>query len=98
MSATLRVRPFESADAPAWDAYVRASDASHFGQLTAWKTVTERAYGVPALYWLAEEQGRVRGVLPLFRKGGRVPQLFSAPGSATMMHDPAVGFPGSRMG
>lgn len=80
MSATLRVRPFESADAPAWDAYVRASDASHFGQLTAWKTVTERAYGVPALYWLAEEQGRVRGVLPLFRKGGRVPQLFSAPG------------------
>lgn len=80
MSATLRVRPYTSADAPAWDAYVRASDASHFGQTSAWKTLTEQAYGVPALYWLAEEAGRVRGVLPLFRKAGSAPQLFSAPG------------------
>jgi FemAB-related protein (PEP-CTERM system-associated) len=63
-----------------WDAYVRAREASHFGQLVAWKTLTERTYGVPAFYWLAEEAGRVRGILPLFRKGGRLPQLFSAPG------------------
>lgn len=80
MSASLRVRPFAAADAPAWDTYVHAHDGSHFGQRVAWKTLTERAYGVPAHYWLAEEDGRVRGVLPLFRKGGRAPQLFSAPG------------------
>lgn len=90
MSATLRVRPFAAADQPAWDAYVRASDASHFGQLVAWKTLTERAYGVPAHYWLAEESGRVRGVLPLFRKGGRVPQLFSAPGGLLADDDPVA--------
>lgn len=80
MSATLRVRPFEPSDRDAWDAYVRGSDASHFGQLVAWKTLTERAYGVPARFWLAEESGRVRGVLPLFRKRGRTSLLFSAPG------------------
>ena len=29
---------------------------------------------------IAEDGGRVTGVLPLFAKGGRTPQLFSAPG------------------
>lgn len=80
MSASLRVRPFEAADGAAWDAYVRGREESHFGQLVAWKTVTERAYGVPARWWLAEEAGRVRGVLPLFRRRGRAGTLFSAPG------------------
>lgn len=80
MSATLRVRPWAAGDRAAWDAYVRGREESHFGQLAAWKELTERAYGVPARYWLAEEDGRVRGVLPLFRKGGRTPLLFSAPG------------------
>lgn len=80
MTATLRVRRFEARDAGAWDAYVRATPGSHFGQLAAWKTLTERSHGVEARYWLAEEDGRLRGVLPLFRKGGRAPQLFSAPG------------------
>lgn len=80
MSSTLRVREYEPADRAAWDAYVRGSALSHFGQRVAWMELTERAYGVPARWWLAEEAGRIRGVLPLFRKGGRVPQLFSAPG------------------
>lgn len=80
MSATLLVRPFEPLDGEAWDAYVRGREESHFGQRVAWKTLTESAYGVPACYWLAEEAGRVRGVLPLFRRGGRTPRLFSAPG------------------
>ncbi|MCC6349757.1 MAG: GNAT family N-acetyltransferase [Candidatus Eisenbacteria bacterium] len=80
MSATLRVRPCEAADGAAWDAYVQASPLSHFGQRIAWRDLTTRAYGVSARYWLAEEDGRVRGVLPLFRKRGRRPALFSAPG------------------
>lgn len=78
--ATLRVRPFAPGDRAAWDAYVLASDASHFGQLVAWKELTEGAHGVSARYWLAEEDGRVRGVLPAFRARGRTPRLFSAPG------------------
>jgi FemAB-related protein (PEP-CTERM system-associated) len=35
---------------------------------------------VPAHYWIAEEAGRVRGVLPLFLAGGGTPRLFSPPG------------------
>jgi len=80
VSATLRVRPYEDSDREAWDAYVLGREESHFGQRVAWKTLTERAYGVPARFWLAEEAGRVRGVLPLFRRHGRTPLLFSAPG------------------
>jgi FemAB-related protein (PEP-CTERM system-associated) len=74
----LEVRPFRDTDAARWDAYVEAAPDSHFGQLIAWKTLTERAYGCPADYAIAEEGGRVRGVLPLFAKSGRY--LFSAPG------------------
>lgn len=80
MSASLDVRPYAPADAPAWDAYVRAHAGSHFGQLVAWKTLTERTHAVTARYWLAVEGGRVRGVLPLFRPRGGTPRLFSAPG------------------
>lgn len=80
MSAALRVRALEPGDRARWDAYVRAQPGSHFGQLAAWKDVVEHTYGCRARYWLAEEEGRVLGVLPLFEKGGRNPALFSAPG------------------
>jgi len=80
VSGTLRVRAYAPADREAWDAYVTGSANSHFGQRIAWMELTVRAYDVPARYWLAEEAGRVRGVLPLFRKRGRHPTLFSAPG------------------
>ena len=80
MSETLRVRAYAPADLEAWDGYVKGSAHSHFGQLSAWMELTVRTYGVSARYWLAEEAGRVRGVLPLFRKGGRHGSLFSAPG------------------
>lgn len=83
------IRLLQAADRERWDAYVRASELSHFGQLTAWKDLTERAYGVPAHWWLAEEGGRVTGVLPLFAKGGRAPQFFSAPGGL-LADSPAV--------
>jgi FemAB-related protein (PEP-CTERM system-associated) len=72
------IRAYRDSDAPAWDAYVRARPESHFGQRIAWKQVTERAFGVPTRYWLAERDGRVCGVLPLFEKPGHA--LFSAPG------------------
>lgn len=89
MSAALQVRAFAPADGAAWDAYVRANAASHFGQLVAWKTLTERTHGVVARYSLAEEAGRVRGVLPLFLGRGRSPRLFSAPGGL-LADDPSV--------
>jgi FemAB-related protein (PEP-CTERM system-associated) len=77
----LTVRPFEERDAAAWDAYVARGPGAHFALLSAWKRLTERASGCPARYWIAEEDGRVRGALPLFLKRGPLGHsLFSAPG------------------
>lgn len=58
------------------------TDGSHPAQLNAWMSLTERSYGVRPHAWLAEDDGRVRGILPLFEKRrlGRSPVLFSAPG------------------
>lgn len=90
MTAPTTVRRYEPGDRARWDAYVRASADSHFGQTIAWRDVTTTAYGVPAVYWLAEREGRVCGVLPLYRKGGRAPQLFSAPGGLLADDDAAA--------
>lgn len=76
----LRVRPFTPGDREAWDAYVLAHPDSHFGQRIAWCELTAATHRVRPRHWLAEEAGRVRGVLPLFARGGRAPLLFSAPG------------------
>jgi len=77
----LTVRPLEERDCAAWDDYVTRAPGSHFGQRVAWKRLTERAYGCPARYWIALEENRVRGVLPLFLKRGPLGRsLFSAPG------------------
>ena len=58
------------------------TDGSHPAQLSAWLALTERTYGVRRRAWVAEDAGRIRGVLPLFEKRrlGRSPVLFSAPG------------------
>jgi hypothetical protein len=80
MSASLRVRPFVSGDREVWDAYVRAHPDSHFGQTVAWREVLELGFGARARYWLAEEAGRVRGVLPLLEPRGGRRRLFSPPG------------------
>lgn len=76
------VRPFTDADRVSWDDYVRRAEGSHFGQLTAWKEVTEASYRCRARYWIAETGGRVTGVLPLFEKRGPLGggSLFSPPG------------------
>jgi FemAB-related protein (PEP-CTERM system-associated) len=73
-----KVRAFRESDRENWDAYVVAHPASHFGQRVAWKALTERFFRVTPHYWLAESDGRIRGVLPLFEKRGHA--LFSAPG------------------
>ena len=72
-----RVRPFGAEDAARWDAYVASRPESHFGQRAAWRTLTVQTFPVRARYSLAEREGRICGVLPLFAKSG---ELFSAPG------------------
>ena len=78
----LAVRSHTDADRQAWDRFVLDTEGSHPAQLSAWMALTERTYGVPRRAWLAEDGGRVRGILPLFEKRrlGRSPVLFSAPG------------------
>jgi FemAB-related protein (PEP-CTERM system-associated) len=77
----LTIRPLEERDFRAWDEYVVRSPGAHFGQLTAWQRLTQRTYGCPSRCWIALEQERVRGVLPLFVKRGPLGRtLFSAPG------------------
>jgi len=76
----VRVRPFEPADLARWDDYVRAQPGSSFGHLSGWKALVEESYGCESWYWLAEDEGRIRGVLPLFVRARRGRALFSAPG------------------
>lgn len=49
-----------------WDAYVcRHPQGSPF-HLTAWKRAIEKAFGLTARYLFVEDQGVIRGLLPLF--------------------------------
>ncbi|HET7224155.1 MAG TPA: GNAT family N-acetyltransferase [Candidatus Eisenbacteria bacterium] len=75
---SLEVRGATSADRGRWDDYVASRCDAHFGQRWAWREVIEQGFGCAARWTLAEQDGRVRGVLPLFEKRGHA--LFSAPG------------------
>jgi FemAB-related protein (PEP-CTERM system-associated) len=74
----VEIRPYTESDRERWDEYVRGSPHGHFGQLIAWRQVTEHAYRCRPRYWLAVDGMRTLGVLPLFERPGR--SLFSAPG------------------
>jgi CelD/BcsL family acetyltransferase involved in cellulose biosynthesis len=57
---------------PRWDAYVRAHPAATAYHLGAWAEILRGAYGFQPRYLALEEDGRLRGVLPLMRKKGLV--------------------------
>ena len=50
----------------AWDSYVTGSPAGTFCHLSGWGNVVERTWGYERLDLVAEEAGRIVGVLPLF--------------------------------
>jgi len=52
-------------DKSAWDAYVDNHPNATPYSLFAWKNAVEEAYGHESCYLLAEEDGAIRGVLPL---------------------------------
>ena len=81
----LQVRRFAETDRERWDDYVLRAPGSHFGQTTAWMELTRQAFGCERDAWLAEENGAVRGVLPLFLKRSGV--LFSPPGGLLADHE-----------
>ncbi|MCL1979930.1 MAG: FemAB family PEP-CTERM system-associated protein [Proteobacteria bacterium] len=67
----MEIRVAQESDQPAWDAYVRHHPEGLAYHQFAWRLAINKAYGFAGCYLLAEEQGRVSGVLPLI--------LFPAP-------------------
>jgi serine/alanine adding enzyme len=53
-------------DEKVWDDYVFNHPCSTFYHQIGWKNVVERAYGHKSYYLLAEGDGKISGVLPLF--------------------------------
>jgi len=60
------VRAYEDPFQSAWDEYVYRHSMGSIFHLTAWKRVVEKAFSFEARYLFVEENGRIRGVLPLF--------------------------------
>jgi len=60
------VRGFDpAADARRWDEFVTAQPAGTFFHLAGWHEVIDAAFGHPVHFLLAEDAGRITGVLPL---------------------------------
>ena len=61
----MNIRPATEQDAAAWDDYVLAHPQGSFFHLFGWKRLIESTYRYPGHYLLAEQDGALRGVLPL---------------------------------
>jgi FemAB-related protein (PEP-CTERM system-associated) len=62
----MKVKLLSASDRSSWDAYVHHHPASTHCHLSGWKGVIEKAYGHRGYYFIAEEDSRIWGVLPLF--------------------------------
>jgi FemAB-related protein (PEP-CTERM system-associated) len=60
------ITPYNETVRGAWDDYVQLNPAGSVFHLTAWKRVIERCFGFKARYLFVQDNGAVRGVLPLF--------------------------------
>lgn len=59
------VRDISGVDYAAWDQYVRGHKKGTFCHLVGWKTVVESGAGHRCPYLIAEEAGKIVGILPL---------------------------------
>ncbi len=62
---SLRIAELSPADQPRWDDYVHAHPQGTFFHLAGWQRVLQEAFGHKTWFLFAEEEGRIRGVLPL---------------------------------
>ncbi len=65
-AAAVTVRAFDDADTAAWDRFVETDPAATFFHRSGWRRVVREAFGHRDHYLLAERNGSVCGVLPLF--------------------------------
>jgi FemAB-related protein (PEP-CTERM system-associated) len=54
-----------ASDKNRWDAFVEACEEATFFHLAGWKAVVEGSYGHDCPYLVAEQNGRIQGILPL---------------------------------
>jgi len=63
---TPTVRAFSMSDAAKWDAFVHNESSASFFHLSGWMRAIERTFGYSSCAILAERDGRMTGVLPLY--------------------------------
>ncbi len=68
----MTIRPAQPSDRTAWDAYVQAHPAGTPYHLTAWRDAIVRTFGHRSRDLIAEQEGRVVGVLPLIHVRSRL--------------------------
>jgi CelD/BcsL family acetyltransferase involved in cellulose biosynthesis len=66
LSDSVLVRDATDADAEAWNAFLDSRPGSSPLARYEWRAVLTRSYGVATLFLLAEREGRVTGVLPVY--------------------------------
>jgi FemAB-related protein (PEP-CTERM system-associated) len=66
MSTAVAIRTYGDTDPSKWDEYVLRHPLGSMFHLSGWKRVVEKCFGFESRYLFAEEQGQIRGVLPLF--------------------------------
>lgn len=64
----IKILPFDTSIAPAWDEYVRTNPSSSIYHLSCWKNIVESAFQHETYYFYAlDESNNVCGVLPMVR-------------------------------
>ncbi|MDH5545605.1 MAG: FemAB family PEP-CTERM system-associated protein [Gammaproteobacteria bacterium] len=66
------VKELDSKNAAAWNKFVFEHPEATFFHRAEWKEVIQRTYGHPMYFLYAEEQGEIKGVLPLGQVKSRV--------------------------
>lgn len=71
--SSIKIAAISDQDAAGWDTYVTSHEGASLYHLFAWKRVIEQSFGHPCHYYAATDQdGRVRGVLPLVHMESRL--------------------------
>ncbi len=64
--SSVNIRNYTEQDQGKWDSYVEDHPDSTFFHLSGWKTIIETSFQHTPYYLIAEQEGRIRGVFPLF--------------------------------
>lgn len=71
-AASFRVRAYQPQDAAKWDAFVQQLPAATFCHSSGWGRVVQRVWQHTPHHLLAESQGEIQGILPLFHVKSRL--------------------------